>query len=356
MMNVRKFIPLVLCGAVILLGIGFYFNQRSKNQTNTQPARYSFSEQKKTLEANYPEFSKTLKLENQSDMPAIPGLITTKTLKNNSNQAIGISHQMDPQGVVRVEDYLLISAYSHDHAYQSVLYVLDAKSRNYLKTIVLNGIPHVGGIAYDTQHKNIWLCSVSDEKKGQVAAIHLKTLEKYDFEKQVEPIKYDQIVDLGDIDEASFLTYHKKALYIGFFDKNHDGLLTRYDIDAKGLFDKDYGSTIKISSSENLSMPEKTYPIDSKIQGITFYGDKVLLSHSYGPKNSRLLVFNHGQNINLDTEAIYTLETPPYLEQIYAYNDTLYMVFESATSLYRKNDKITHVDHVLQLDLKKLPL
>ena len=48
------------------------------------------------------------------------------------------------------------------------------------------------------------------------------------------------------------------------------------------------------------------------------------------------------------------IETPPYLEQIYADKDSLYTIFESATEVYRTREDITKVDRVLQLNLKKM--
>ncbi|WP_308858247.1 hypothetical protein [Lacticaseibacillus paracasei] len=45
---------------------------------------------------------------------------------------------------------------------------------------------------------------------------------------------------------------------------------------------------------------------------------------------------------------------PPYLEQIVADGNDLYVLFESASTHYRQADLEFHADRVLKLDLKTL--
>ncbi|MFD2386972.1 hypothetical protein [Enterococcus rivorum] len=164
------------------------------------------------------------------------------------------------------------------------------------------------------------------------------------------------MVDLGDIREASFITYHNQALYIGFFSVNHEGVLNKYLVDSNGTFDLDVDKQVAISSGNNDTDPEQAYKITNKIQGITFYEEKILFSQSYGPDKSHILVFNdlNKEHLYLEKDSVEKIETPPYLEQIYADKDSLYTIFESATEIYRTREDITKVDHVLQLNLKKL--
>ncbi|MDT2740611.1 hypothetical protein [Enterococcus canintestini] len=332
----------------------FLFAISLTNSSQTDGVVLSFNSQKEQLEQNYPLFSSYTLLDTSKQSYPLPDLSNTKTLIMRSDK-IGIAKDMDPQGIVLAENYILISAYSRSHQFNSVIYILDASSGDHIKTIVLDGTPHAGGLAYDPIHKNVWVCTHSRNNKAQVAAIALRTLKKYKLNQTHKPIDYAQIINLGDLKEASFLTYYKKNLFIGFFDKNSDGILTRYDIQENGKFDQDYGKTIHLRSGEKLSQPEKTYAIDRRIQGITFYQDKIILSRSYGSLNSKIMIYNyHDNDIDLDIDALRTIDAPAYLEQIFASDDRLYIIFESATSLYKIKKNITVVDRVLQWDLNRV--
>jgi len=324
------------------------------NSLSSREKTETFTYQKEQLQNNYPELASYTILDNHQQSFLIPNLSKTETLVNGTTNLV-LANDMDPQGVVRAEDYLLISAYSRSHKYNSVLYVLDALTGDYLKTVVLQGTPHVGGLAYDTKHKNIWVCTISDSQTAQVVAIRIETLKKDTFNKTKKAIVYDQTINLGTLPEASFLTYHNESLYIGFFDSKHDGILTRFGIQQDGRFDRDFSHKIRLKSEHQQSTPESSYAIDKQIQGITFYKGHILISRSYGHADSKILIYNYqGADIDLDTEAIKVLKAPAYLEQIYAYKDRLYLIFESGTVKYRKEKNITVIDRVLQLNLNKL--
>lgn len=351
----------VLVSFFVFINVGCTSNEKkdASDKTNTNAALYTLKEQKKTLK-NYAPFYDLAFSEKSHELQegtyAIPGLLDTQTLLLGETGHPSISQTMDPQGVTIADDYLLISAYSHDKAHNSVIYVLNKNNHEYIKTVVLQGKPHVGGIAYDSKTKNIWVCSDTEDMKAQVVAISMDSLKKYRFSDKYEPIRYEQVVDLGDIGEASFITYHNQALYIGFFSVNHEGVLNKYLVDSTGRFDLDVDKQVTISSGNNDADPEHAYKITDKIQGITFYQEKILFSQSYGPDKSHILVFNdlNKEHLFLEKDSVGKIETPPYLEQIYADNDSLYTIFESATEIYRTREDITKVDRVLQLNLKKL--
>jgi len=169
-------------------------------------------------------------------------------------------------------------------------------------------------------------------------------------------ISFDQSIDLGNITQSSFLTYYDGSLFIGFFEKTGDGVLTRYDINSDGTMDVDYSSQLTLADGESLAKPENIYPIDNKIQGMTIYDNVIIISKSYGSANSELQLFKFTDlsNINLDRKADATIAAPPYMEQISTYNDSAYLVFESGAPHYRTNSGIVKVDRVLELDLKNL--
>ena len=63
------------------------------------------------------------------------------------------------RGITASEDCLFISAYCHAHKHNSVIWVLDKASGEFVKEIVLEGRPHVGSLAYDGDHGNLWICA-----------------------------------------------------------------------------------------------------------------------------------------------------------------------------------------------------
>ncbi|WP_432228224.1 hypothetical protein ACQ3MN_07885 [Enterococcus faecalis] len=121
-----------------------------------KPALYSLDEQKKELEKMLLFYELAFSNDKKdSGMYVVPGLIKTETLKENRVGELETSDGMDPQGVTVTEHYVLISAYSHKNGYNSVIYVLDKQTHLYIKTVVSDGSPHVGGIVNDTANKNI---------------------------------------------------------------------------------------------------------------------------------------------------------------------------------------------------------
>ncbi len=66
---------------------------------------------------------------------------------------------MTPQGLAVTEDYVLVSAYCSTQKHNSVIYVIDKEKHNFFKEVILPGQPHVGGLAYDSEHKVLWYSS-----------------------------------------------------------------------------------------------------------------------------------------------------------------------------------------------------
>ena len=145
------------------------------------------------------------------------------------------------------------------------------------------------------------------------------------------------------------MTYHKHKLYIGYFDKIHGGQLFAYKVNKKGLFKKD-------KKEYDFAFPDENWSTYSQIQGISFDKKDILLSESYGDFNSQLLIFKNKldkPNYNLDpAEADKIIVLPPYLEQIIGKDGEIYLLFESATALYRQNPNVVHMDRVVKLKVK----
>lgn len=332
--------------------------KKETQTTNTNPALYSLKEQEKKL-ADYAQFYEATYFNSKSKEGGtyvIPGLIQTETLALNEVGKGSLSTSMDPQGVTVAENYVLISAYSHDDKHNSVIYVLDKNSHNYIKTIPLQGKPHVGGLTYDSRSKHIWVCSITDSGEAEIVAISLDKLTSYQLQPDYQPIEYSQRVVLKDIKRASYMTYYNNALYVGYFSEKGEAVLNEYSLDETGTFIEETTNETILRKDDVTAIPDDTDNVGRGIQGVTFYEHYLILSQSYGQKNSKLFFYDltDTQDDFFKKNAVLTVTAPPYLEQISAVDGKLYTVFESGTERFRKEKDTTKVDRVILLDLETL--
>lgn len=298
----------------------------------------SFYNHKNVWEA-FPEFFDAI-LETSFPVPGLKKIISL-TDRNERQRC----NAMTPQGLTLTEDYLLISAYCHDHQHRSIIYVLDRITGVRIKTVILPDLPHAGGLAYDPLHKKIWISNTAG-KHAAVATIALDDIEKYD--KDPITIAYQQKIVLKELPRASALTYDQGYLYVALFTLNEQGNFCCYPIDDKGNLET-------LTEDSFVKSPYDTLNIPQKIQGVAIYKNLLLLSQSWGKQSGKIFVFDINSTAdfsNLD-EALKIIETPPYLEQIYVDGDQLYALFESGASAYRKKTPYV-MKNVLQADLKKL--
>lgn len=286
----------------------------------------------------------------------IPGLSSTQTQVFGEKGSSDLCTSMTPQGLAVTEEYLLVSAYCHSGTHNSVIYMINKKSHEFVKEIVLRNKSHVGGLAYDPIHHNIWISSMS---RGipQVNAITLTQLEEYSFHEDFQPITYSQSYDLYAITRTSFITYHNNALYVGYFTQNTASVLEEYDIADDGTLITQYSSEMPdlVDSLTPIALPSDMRVITERAQGVAFYKDKLLFSHSYGILPSSLQVFSNNtfQKLLEEDAAEQSICLPEKLEQIYVDGDDLYVLFESAAYSYRASSLIK-MDRILKLNLETL--
>lgn len=286
----------------------------------------------------------------------IPGLTSTRTQIFGEKGSSDLCTSMTPQGLAVTEDYLLVSAYCHSGTHNSVIYVIDKKTHEFIKELVLRNKSHVGGLAYDPIHHNIWISGMS---RGipQVNAITLEQLEEYSFQEEYQPIVYSQSYDLYAITRTSFITYHDNALYVGYFTQNTASVLEEYDIAEDGTLITQVTSDTPdfVDSLTPIALPSDMRVITEQAQGVAFYKDKILFSHSYGIFPSTLQVFknNSFQKLLEKDTAESSIRLPEKLEQIYVDGDDLYVLFESAAYSYQASS-LVKMDRILKLDLKTL--
>lgn len=283
----------------------------------------------------------------------VPGLKKAQTI--NLVNLLDTCQSMTPQGLTVTEEFILISAYCHEHQHHSVIYVLDRVTGAPIKTISLPDQPHVGGLAYDPHHQKIWL-SNSAGKNAAVASITLADIIDYD-QKEGKPIAYQQKIALSELPRASALTYDHGYLVVALFSLKQAGQIVCYPIDQSGNLTgaMDLLITHEKATISLLESTSGTLPIPQKIQGVTFYKNFLLLSQSWGKQAGKIFVFDIQQTTNFSDlrQAIQIIATPPYLEQIIVEGDQLFALFESGAAAYRKKAPII-MKEILQLDLKQL--
>lgn len=356
----RKTWVIVLVAAVLALGAYWYFlgqHQVKKTLvkgTNTNPVSYTDKDFMTELKKRYPKVYSHLDVSGEQSHYIIPGLEQTQAIVHSgqSKGQLAISKDMDPQGMAVIENkYILVSAYSKSKKYNSVLWLIDKKTGKYIKTLALDDIDHVGAITYDEEHHRLWVATIDKAGDAQVEALNLATIENYDLNKSKKAIAFDYSTDLSGIKLTSYMTYHKGTLYVGYFDKNSNGTLAAFPMDDKGSLQAN-------GDKPNEVAPSKTWPTYDRIQGISFYEDKILLSQSYGAQNSKLFIFDNkldDPSFDLDKgDAIASMTLPPYLEQIIGRNDKVYLLFESASHKYRNNKSIFHMDRVIKIKIEDL--
>lgn len=187
------------------------------------------------------------------DNIAVPGLETTNVT------GVGCD-TMVPQGICTTDEYILITAYDHIYdksengektggyiqdlkkykskgnnknkleqeknhiKHNSVIYVLDKKTRSYKTTLVLPDQNHVGGITFDGTY-----ALIAKSTKNQLSAISLdKINEKVKQNQDSVNISYDKTLDCGM--KASYITYNKTddTLWIGYNNSSKTNYLKEY--------------------------------------------------------------------------------------------------------------------------------
>jgi hypothetical protein len=103
-----------------------------------------------------------------------------------------------------------------------------------------------------------------------------------------------------------------------------------------------------------MAIPLDYSTISEQAQGMAFYQDKLLLSHSFGILPSRLVFYEQSDKrlyVNENSAKIFRF--PERMEQICVDGDDLYVLFESAAYAYSASS-VNIVDRVLKLSLSKM--
>ena len=281
----------------------------------------------------------------------IPGLKATRTLVSSEGDLPDMCTTMTPQGLAVTEDYVFVSAYCHAKKHNSVIYMIDKETHRFIKEIVLQGKPHVGGLAYDSEHRILWYSSNTQEL-AQAVSLTMDAIEEYDFDEDQHPIAINQISSLYGIVRDSFMTFYEGCLYVGCFTKYTESAIARYAVDENGnlvnTMDEGLGMNFE------MAVPLDYSTISEQAQGMTFYNDKLLLSHSFGILPSRVVFYEKSdKRLYVDENSAISYRFPERIEQIFVDGDDLYVLFESAAYAYSAAS-VNIVDRVLKLNLPRM--
>ena len=162
--------------------------------------------------------SKTGKKKKNMEPISFPGLKYTRTFLNAQGSEQAVCTSMTPQGLAVTDEYVLISAYCHTAKHNSVIYVINKETHRFIKEVVLPGLPHVGGLAYDLDHDMLWYSS-NTNGIAQAVSIKMPVFKDYSYADNRMPVQVNQTCSLYGIVRDSFMTFYKGCLYVGCFNK-----------------------------------------------------------------------------------------------------------------------------------------
>lgn len=225
----------------------------------------------------------------------------------------GLHQGAIPQGLtyMKKEDWLLVSYYFDDKR-PSMVCAIDMATGRVKKSLTLIEADgrahtgHVGGIT--TSAKHLWIGS------GRVYRVPLKALIDA---KPIDHLRYDG-PGFRSESEASTLTCNNQVLWVGeFVEKGRRGS-PHHVVDRVGVDKFAWVSGYRLNADDDVAAaeqdadaalkPDFVFSVCEKLQGLTFKGNQIILSVSYGRGNkSRIVVYrvpNSGARATPDTMAL----------------------------------------------------
>ena len=267
----------------------------------------------------------------------IPGMPSTRE-KDYLDNYIN-SSDLCMQGLCFTPDYIIMTAYSEDKNEPGALMVFDRENGTYLVTLGMKKDSHLGGVAFDGE--NLWVCHSNST-----------TLERISYE-YIQLIAEDApgyCIDASAISDEyqlrntpSCITYYGGRIWVATYNKMFHSKMYSYTFDTE---------------TDSLAMLG-SYNIPSKVQGVAFDSrGSVYLSTSLGRnKSSYLKVYTSLLALNsYPGSPSVKVEMPPCSEEIAIADNSLYILFESASPKYfegtdGKGTSIAPIDKLLAVDM-----
>lgn len=276
-------------------------------------------------------------------------------------QIPGLDEGLTPQGIANYGDDMLISGYMLDGGPSRIYYLKDGETVGYVTLELSDGSDYEGhacGVA--TNGRKVWVVS-----EGTVYIADYTTI-KDTASPEGAKVKITTYWDANC--NADFCYFDGTYLYVGEFyragnyetDEDHHYTTPAGDENKAVIFR--YGTSNY--SMDNPATPSRAYSITGEIQGMAICsdGNRIVLSQSWGLKNSKLLVYQPDNNsysynifkVNGTSIRTYCLdssilvdeyELPSMSEGLCNSNNTIFVLFESGSKKYRAfvRESLTHV-------------
>jgi hypothetical protein len=285
----------------------------------------------------------------------IPGLRGAWSINHKTKKA-GFGNDWVPQGLTQSSDKYFVSAYDGDFKLNSVIFVVDKKTRQYEKTLILSSKSHLGGIAYDNSFNRLWYSD--DQDGGGLSYIEDEFITPYDAKQDQKPITHQHIA-LPWAERTSGIAIYKDMIVVvkyGLKEEDRSvvtipldskfGLPTRFTDRVAKAFDKVTNESEFINTLLKENIIAGIAPGWDRMQGVAVdESGLTILSQSAGFFSSTLLIREpndkSGKKFNFSKpqagEA--SFKVPPSVEQVSLNNPTsneLAMIFESGARKYRE--------------------
>lgn len=292
-----------------------------------------------------------------------------------------------PQGVTKIDDKILISAYKENT--KSRIYIYDEKTNQYEGILILDNQAHVGGISYDKENKILFVTG----NNGQVNTYSYERIEETISNYKRLSSGKDYTIDFSNfistdsgecffkvksnininvykgMDSKAATTYYNNGrLYIGSFEGIDDGVLVSYKLSynketntlitgdplicglpsaTQGIAVTDYKGTKYLVTSQSISKtPSMVTLFEITDKGIKGIGRKYL--NAFGIEgihitddNNIVAIFENGTNEILSTnidELKSNLESYNYKAEIS--RDIYGFAYETENKFNEIKDKI----------------
>ena len=264
---------------------------------------------------------------------AVPGLEYTKTGDSYSSHMI-------PQGICIAGEYMLITAYDMGNGGKvepSVIYVLsnEREKRQFLTTVVLPDVNHVGGITFDGTY--VW---IAKSTTGYISGISYEVMkEAAESGMGSYPLEhYCKQVYVGQ--RASFITYGGGRIWVGTYESGFgkNGMLAGYRLIPEDGTETGEDGTKTAEGGVLTAERECEFSIPSHAQGAAFLEQEgtgyLAVTASYGRYwDSKVYLFEvEGEEQELRLAGVRPF--PPMAEELASDGSHTFFLFESAASPY----------------------
>lgn len=284
---------------------------KKASKTSTA-AKYYKSKKKFKKSAAYKKYKAFRKKISYSKSFILPGM-------KNTNVGGFNAKRMVPQSLAFAGNYLLISAYDYSKAQESVIYIMNKKTRQYISCIVLPHKGHVGGMAYDGT--NLWLAYGKKMQSIKYSVILSAANKKKQF---TEIYRFASVC--AAMDTVSYITYYKGKIWAGAYNEKVQKYMYGYSILNKS-------GAPSLQKTHQILMPNRT-------QGAAVTKDgKLIISRSCQTKSgksgfiSQLVTYKPSWNFSSavikKNKKKKTVKMPPMNEGIAISGSYLYVVYES---------------------------